>query len=247
MSLFGAVADHYVAAAGGTAFRDAVLALSPLVYARCGEASGTTMVDTSGNSHSGTWNGSPTFGATGLVTGDSDTAVSLNGSSQYAEVAAGSWANVSHFTVMAIIKTSATGGSNGQAIVDRHKFSTGNGFQFRLESNGKLSLYLINNNSVLGSFAQSSTALNNGTKHLVFGVCDGTNLRLNVDGSSAASVANTNGQPVTTADGLRFGANRASGPSDLIVTPTFSGTLDECAYFGTPLTNTDMASLAALV
>lgn len=235
-----------VAGGGGSAFQTAVLALSPLVYARCGEASGTTMVDTSANGRNGTWTGSPTFGTTGLVTGDPDTAVTLSGSTQYAEVASGAWADASHFTVMGIIKTSASGASNGYNIVDRHRSSTGKGFQFRIEGNGKLSLYLINSGGVLGGFAQTSGTLNNGVQHFVVGTCDGTNLKLYVDGSLSVTTANANGQPSTSGDGVRFGANRA-GVSDAIVTPTFNGVLDEGAYIGTAITSTDVSNLWALI
>lgn len=56
-----------------------VLADSPLLYWRLGDASGTTATDSSGNGRHGTYGGSPTLGTTGLLTGDSDTAVSFDG------------------------------------------------------------------------------------------------------------------------------------------------------------------------
>jgi hypothetical protein len=91
------------AAPAASAYSAAVLADSPLAYYRLGEASGTTMTDSSGNSRNGTYAGSPTLGAPGLVTGDSDTAVTFNGTSQQAQVAFGSWMNTTALTLEAII------------------------------------------------------------------------------------------------------------------------------------------------
>lgn len=58
-----------------------VLADNPLGYWRLGEASGTTAADDSGNGNDGTYGGSPTLGATGLLprADDSDTAVDFDG------------------------------------------------------------------------------------------------------------------------------------------------------------------------
>lgn len=65
-------------------YSDAVLALSPLVYFRLGETSGTTAVDSSGNGHNGTYHGSPTFGQPSAVA-DSDGAVLFDGVDDYME------------------------------------------------------------------------------------------------------------------------------------------------------------------
>lgn len=57
-----------------------VLADSPLLYWRLGEASGTTAADASGNSKTGTYNGTPTRGVASLIATDpSNTAVQFNG------------------------------------------------------------------------------------------------------------------------------------------------------------------------
>ena len=86
-----------------------VLADSPAGYWRLGEASGTTLNDSSGNSHSGTYT-SVTLGATGALAGDSDTAATFNGSSSHADVAYASWMGVTTaLSVEAWIKTTATG------------------------------------------------------------------------------------------------------------------------------------------
>jgi concanavalin A-like lectin/glucanase superfamily protein len=61
------------------AYRDAVLAKSPVAYWRLGEAAGPTAVDETGNGHDGIYINNPTFGQTGAIRGDSNTAVQFNG------------------------------------------------------------------------------------------------------------------------------------------------------------------------
>jgi len=60
------------------AYVDVVDDLGPLGYWRLGESSGTTATDYAG-SYNGTYSGDITLGATGALSGDSDTAVSFNG------------------------------------------------------------------------------------------------------------------------------------------------------------------------
>ena len=69
-----------------------VLADTPLAYYRLGEASGTTLVDSSGNARDGTYAGSPTLGAASLLVSDpSNTAVSFDGVNDIATVASATW------------------------------------------------------------------------------------------------------------------------------------------------------------
>src|SRR6185295_442818 len=64
---------------------DMVLSDSPVSYWRLGEASGSTAADERG-ANGGTYVGSPTLGAAGALAGDPNTAVVVNGSSQYVNV-----------------------------------------------------------------------------------------------------------------------------------------------------------------
>jgi len=61
-----------------SAYSDVVLADSPIVYYRLGEPSGTTADNAEGTAaRDGTYRNAPTLGATGLLTGDADTAVNF--------------------------------------------------------------------------------------------------------------------------------------------------------------------------
>src|SRR4051812_8284116 len=110
-----------------------VLADSPLAYWRLGDASGTTMVDSSGNARDGAYTGSPTLGTTSLLLSDADTAVTLNGSTQYASVADAAWMDASSFTVEALIKPSAVSGN--KAVIGRDGNSGSRGWNLYLLGN----------------------------------------------------------------------------------------------------------------
>jgi hypothetical protein len=60
---------------GGTAYRQAVLTNSPLVYWRVDESSGTIAADSSGNGNAGAYTGAYVLGEPGAIAGSTDTAV----------------------------------------------------------------------------------------------------------------------------------------------------------------------------
>lgn len=66
-------------------YRAAVLATNPLAYWRLGETSGTVARDEMGLNH-GTYVNAPTLGVPGLLAGDPDTAVTLNGTNQAVKI-----------------------------------------------------------------------------------------------------------------------------------------------------------------
>jgi hypothetical protein len=65
--------------APSSVYRAAVLADTPLAYWRLGEKSGTVAHDETGNGYDGTYTGTYTLGVPGALTGDPDTAVTLDG------------------------------------------------------------------------------------------------------------------------------------------------------------------------
>jgi glucose/arabinose dehydrogenase len=82
----GALRSQDVRTTGGSAnYRGVILADSPVAYWRLGEPSGTNANDEIAN-RDGTYVGTPGLGVAGAIVGDTDTAVDLNGSTQYATV-----------------------------------------------------------------------------------------------------------------------------------------------------------------
>ncbi len=70
-------------------YSSVVLAKGPVGYWRLGESGGPTASDAPGNGTDGVYFGNPTFGETGAIGGDPDTAVGFNGpgSQDYVEIA----------------------------------------------------------------------------------------------------------------------------------------------------------------
>lgn len=69
-------------------YSSAVLAKGPVGYWRLGEAVGPAAFDSSGNGYDGNYFGNPSFGQTGAIANDPDTAIGLNGyqSGDYIEI-----------------------------------------------------------------------------------------------------------------------------------------------------------------
>lgn len=204
-----------------------VLADSPLFYGRLGEASGTTMNDSSGNGRNGSHVSSPTLGATGLLVGDADTAVTYS-SGKYSEVTSATWMDAASFTIEALIKP--TGVSGTQTIASRYDGGDSGSFTvsswtLRLDGN-KLACYIFAG-TTFGAATQSTT-LTAGTTYHVAATYDGTTITVYVNGTSVGTATRTGmNSPVTRNLRISRSGNSATEP--------FAGTIDEVAYYGSTL------------
>src|SRR5207248_2397285 len=59
----------------------------PVAYWRLGDAAGPDSLDSSGNGHKGSYQGTPTFQEKGAIAGDANTAIKLDGKNSYVEIA----------------------------------------------------------------------------------------------------------------------------------------------------------------
>lgn len=216
-----------------------VLARSPYGYWRHGEASGTTAADSSGNARDGTYTNGPTLGTTGLLTGDSDTAVTYaSASSQRMNVPDDNGLDgLTTFTIVALIKPTTVTGT--PMIVGRDVNSGGRSFHFRLGSS-KLVFTRIPGSTVN---ATSATTLVANTQYHVAAVYDGTDIRLYIDGALDGTPAACTGSMGTSTTDLQIAHRRSSttgAPVDF-----YNGVLDEVAVFTTALSASDIAALYA--
>lgn len=228
--MLGSIAAHY-AAAGGGGYSGEVLADSPLAYWRLGEASGTTMADSSGNGRTGTYSGTYTLGATGLVTGDTDTCVDFTNGQSLVEDAA--WMDVAVITVEAIVLLDSV---SQEMLVERDSQGAGGGgrsWQFRLNS-GKFEFIAFPGPTT----SQSVTTLSAGTKYHLAATYDGTEIRLYINGVLDKTTAKT-GALAASGQPIHVGRSWASGswPTD--------GRMDEVAIYGTALSASRIAAHAA--
>jgi hypothetical protein len=227
-----------------TGYAAVVAADSPLAYYRLGEASGSTMVDTSGNGRTGTYSG-VTLGASGLLVGDSDTAVSCSSttsSTTYASVTGASWMAPTNLTVEAWIETTDTAQPSKSILTRWDQVTTSNcefGLDLGSTTSGAGRVFVNTSSGVY--IAQGSTALNDGTAHHLVGVFDGSNLILYVDGTAVATTATagTLNAPSTT---LLVISGICAGPTTVNSNYGFVGTVDEVALYDTALSSTRVAA-----
>ena len=103
--------SRFAAGGGGSGYLSHVLAKGALGAWMLGDTSGTTLTDSSGNSHNGTYTGSPSLNQAGILPTDPGKSVAFSGSGQYATVANASWMVPNDFTAEIWFKSTSTGGT----------------------------------------------------------------------------------------------------------------------------------------
>jgi Concanavalin A-like lectin/glucanases superfamily len=208
-----------------------VLGNSPQAYYRMNDPSGSTMTDASGNGRNGSYLGSPTLGAASLLTGDGDPSVSLNGSSQAAEIADAAWMDQANYTVEALINS--TSASSLRAIVMRDNGTTNRIFQFRTTAAGKIEFICWPSGGGGFVVATGATTLSSNTTYHVACTYDGSNARVYLNGVQDG-IAALSGSGNTGTWAMQIGAYRDS-VSGLVSAYYFPGRIDEVAFYGTAL------------
>lgn len=203
-----------------------VLADSPLLYWRLGEASGSTAADASGHSKTGTYNGSPTRGVASLIATDlGNTAVQFNGSDD-CSFGGALMTNSAGATLELWFKTTAT-----TAVASLYEAGVCN-----------MTIYGDGHASVLPTskttLTLGPTNKNDGNIHhavLTYSTATAT-VVLYIDGTLAASAS------ITGAGGFYASAARAFRSQAAVTT---AGTGDEFAVYTTALSGTRVAAHAA--
>jgi hypothetical protein len=209
---------------------------APWEYWRLGEASGTTAADSSGNGHTGLYQGSIAYSQTGAITGDPNKAVRLGGTAPSdGYVTSGSTTAVTNpqtFSLELWFKTTTTAGgkligfgssrTGTSAHYDRHIYMT---------NNGRL---------VFGTWTGSATvitttaAYNNGLYHHVVATLSSFGMRLYVDGALVGSNPNTLAESYKGY--WRVGGDALSHWPNQPTNRYFKGTVDEVAVYTIALT-----------
>ena len=221
-------------------YSDEVLADSPFLYWRLGESAGTTAEDATANNRDGTYENTPTLGATGLLTGDADTAVTLaSASSQAIARSVQGVTNGSEYTLECWVKAGIQ--STFAKLINEACGPDLSGCSVEVSSdNGTDGLYYYVRNSVPSDVNDILTAkvgiFDNTRHHVVITDKDiaGTrNWALFVDGDQRNSGTYTRGTFGTGLDYITAGRrnNGVAGDSYL------NGTIDEVALYSTALTS----------
>ena len=216
-------------AATNGAYRNAVTADSPRSYWRFDEASGA-LVDLRGFEN-GTYLNSPTRAAPGLLPGDSDTSVLLDGTSQYLDVPSDAAWTTSPFTIEILVRPAALPSNKTIWSAIGAGFT---GWWLNTGSNGQVRIFIGDGTG--WRFDDPNVVLNAGTRYLIAASYDGSNARLYVNGAlvSTGPTATLNGN--TGGTPLRFGAF-STGPGQY-----WPGKLDDASFYSGALTGAQLAN-----
>jgi hypothetical protein len=205
------------------------------------ETSGTAAADGGSTAIAGTYQGTPTLGATGPTCGTNGTkAVTLNGSSQYVTTVTS--ITVSATTLETWFKTTDTTGGMLLGLADTatttSTSSTADRRELYVTSSGQVGFGAYNSSSAKGSVLTSST-YRDGTWHLADGVVDASGMRIYVDGA----LVTTTGTATTSASASgypRVGWDTTSGYTGTLGNYYFSGSLALASVYSTALTATQV-------
>ena len=215
-----------------TSYSAAVLARSPLTYLRLGDRSGVTATDSSGKGHPGTYVNGPTLGAPGLLTEDPDSAVTFNGSTQYAQIPGAAWMNVDTYSFTVWFRATKP----SQYVVSHDNLWGTKVWDLSLDKDGHLQCLTFAPFTGGGQTAVSTQVFDDGARHMAVCTKSGQVLQLFVDGRLAASKTYPSFIRSTTPLPIEL-ARRGDGSG------SFAGTIDEFAFFGTQLRESDVAAL----
>lgn len=208
------------------------------VYARwhLNEATGATVLDTSGNGRDGTPVNNPVS-----VPGKLNNALQFNGSTQYVNF--GNIANFERtqaFSIILWVKTSMT--TNAMLINHIQQGSPFTGWQFYKATDQKLAFSLVNNNSSNTIQITGSTIINDGTYHFLVMTYDGSSsasgVRLYVDGVLETMTIVTDTLSLSTLYTVDLNLGRRSDNSGHI-----DGDIDETRIYDRVLTPAEITYL----
>jgi hypothetical protein len=219
-------------------YSGAILADAPNIYYRLGESSGTTASDSSGNGHNATYASSGvSLGAAGAIVNDTDTAITLNGTTGAVQEASGAGVptGFANRSVEAWFKTTA---ATDMPIVAYGTPGIANQY-FGVYVNGT-AIEVQTGAGTIITFP-GTAALNNGAwHHLVVTYDSGApagNLKVYIDGSNFGTQT-----PSTILSTTLDAAGLEVGKDDKVTPALFSGSLDEVAVYATVLSTTQVSN-----
>jgi hypothetical protein len=153
-------------------YQNEVLADTPILYWRLNDSSGAA-ADTSGNSHPGTYTGSPTLSAAGPLNEGGTASVTFNGTSQYVTLAHTAALNVADVLTLECWYKGTASGTN-RALIAKGTSS----YYLDVEAS-KLTLIKAG----VGNIVASTVNVNDNLWHHCVATKNGSTVKLYVDGA----------------------------------------------------------------
>lgn len=218
-------------------YADLVLATPGLLsWYRLGERSGTVARDSFGL-NTGSYEGSPTLGAPGLLSNDGDTAVTLDASTKYVLCKAGRIVSgLASFSIVAWMSSGAVPTADRAIYCERG--AAGNDIvklECELGTGRPKFTYRDTAGTLNQNVALAGTYANNG-RHLFAVTKAGTALVLYADGLPVRTATLTASDTFSGTVSSRIGSDQAAATS------TFPGTLDEVSLYNRALTAAEISA-----
>ena len=220
-------------------FNSDIGGLTPVGYWRLGEPSGTTAVDVGSAANDGTYNG-VTLGQAGALTGDLNTAVRFNGSTDYLEIAHNPSYLLDNGSVQLWFNVDSIGSDQTLFSKDSTGFDTGGHLNIRILASGQLEVRLQSTST--GYILTSASSVTATAWHHVAFTFGSSGMALYLDGQVVGTDIYTGGLGTSSGGSGNFepiaiGAGTMTS-GNLVVTPLeefFTGSIDEVAIFGSQL------------
>lgn len=209
-------------------YRNAVMALGPVGYWRLGEAAGTVAKDETG-ANDGTYVNTPTLGVAGFLAGDPNTAVTLNGTTQYVTVPHAASLDYGDVFTLAIWARNVVVVGVNECLINK---GTGTGALYVTAGN-----YLTLDSGGTARLVVSTRSFSPGVPHLLAATKNGSTVRLYIDGEDVTGVV-TNATMGNTAQPLTIGSEQSANP--------WLGTLGHPAILKRDLAPSEIARLTQI-
>lgn len=224
----------------GSVFASVVAGLSPVLWFRLGESSGTVAVDSSATANHGVYEGGATFNSrAGLVAGDSDNAIAFDGVDDRVVIPA-SFDWTSESTSQVVVFTPGTIGTDRTIIDFRRETTIG---VFRVSRLRLLASGALQWSTPIGRYTTTET-LSAGTTYVVslrYGAVLPPPLRINgVAGTLAGPSGLAGADAGATGQVQLIGANIDGGEWS-------TDTIDEVVFFDSVLADADNEAIEAAV
>jgi hypothetical protein len=205
-------------------------------YWRLGETTGTTANDETTNNLDGVYENTPTLGATGLLTGDSNRAVDFTrSSSERVTVADNTLLDPTQITLEAWVRPDSSLSFGQVRTLFAKSNSSGSDFSYSLDyrrSGFTTNQLMFSITTTSNTDYTVTQTLNSGTRYHIVATYNGSTMRIYVNGVQVGSGQSKTGNMRNAAQPLRIGS--------FWTQDFWDGAIDEAAVYSTALSATQI-------